>query len=69
MVEVSPSSKEQEILSAMAAHDDTGGWNDRVVRDLYEVARLIAYYVLLAIVAGVIVYRRCRKRVAAKSAI
>jgi hypothetical protein len=69
MVEVSPSSQEQEILSAMAAHDDTGGWNDRVVRDLYEVARLIAYYVLLAIVAGVIVYRRYRKRVAAKSAI
>ncbi|MBK8812713.1 MAG: hypothetical protein IPN69_18550 [Acidobacteria bacterium] len=69
MVEVTPSSQEREILSAMAAHDDTGGWNDRVLRDLYEVARLIAYYVLLAIVAGVIAYRKYGKRVAVKSAI
>jgi len=69
MVESLPSSQEREILSAMAAHDDTGGWNDRVVRDLYEVARLIAYFVLLAIVAGAIAYRRYRKRVAVKPAI
>ena len=68
MIEATPSNQERD-LSAMAAHDDTGGWNDRVVRDLYEVARLIAYYVLLAIVAGAITYRRYRKRVAVKSAI
>jgi hypothetical protein len=69
LVEVSPASLEQEILAAMWAHDDTGGWNDRVVRDLYHAAALITYYVLLAIVAGAITYRRYRKRMVLKSAI
>ena len=29
MTEVAPSPIEKEILAAMAAHDDTGGWNER----------------------------------------
>lgn len=58
MVEVSPSDFEREIIDAMAAHDDSGGWFNRVMRILLIKAALIGYHALLAIIIGVIVYRR-----------
>jgi hypothetical protein len=58
MVEVPASAFENEIINAMAAHDDSGGWNERVFRDLYIKAALTGYYLLLAIVICVVVFRR-----------
>jgi len=61
LVEVSPSNLDREILTAMAAHDDTGGWNERAVfRPIFRIARLIIYYILLTIVIGVVLYKRFR---------
>ena len=58
MVEVPPSDFEQEIISAMAAHDDSGGWFNRVMRRLLLQASLGSYYLILAISIIVIAYRR-----------
>lgn len=58
MVEVPPSDFEQEIISAMAAHDDSGGWFNRVMRKLLLQASLAGYYLILAISILVIAYRR-----------
>jgi len=61
LAEVPPSSLEQEILSAMAAYDDTGGWNERTVfRPFFRTARLFGYYALLTVVIGMVLYRRYR---------
>lgn len=62
MVETSPSYLEREIISAMAAHDDSGGWNERVIRNLFLKGALFAYYVVLAIVIGAIAFRRQQKK-------
>ena len=58
----SPASElDNEILAAMAAHDDTGGWNERAVfRPMRRVARLGICYTLLAVIAGIVLYRRLR---------
>jgi hypothetical protein len=58
MVEVPTSEFEREIISAMAAHDDSGGWFNRVIRRLLLQASLAGYYLVLAISITVIVYRR-----------
>ena len=58
MVEVPPSDFDREIINAMAAHDDSGGWFNRVIRRLLLQASLAGYYLLLAISITVIVYRR-----------
>jgi hypothetical protein len=59
LMEVSPTDLEREILNAMAAHDDTGGWNERTVfRPIFRIGRLIVYYTLLCIVIGVVLYKR-----------
>ena len=58
MVEVPPSDFEHKIISAMAAHDDSGGWFNRVMRRLLLQASLGGYYLILAISMTVIAYRR-----------
>jgi hypothetical protein len=58
--EVTPIALDSEILSAMAAHDDSGGWNERTVfRPLIRKLRLIAIYgLVLAIWVGYLLWRR-----------
>lgn len=51
-------SRERAILSAMAAHDDTGGWNERAVRGVYSACKLVCYYFALAVIIFVVAYRR-----------
>ena len=64
LVQVSPEAIDHEIISAMAAHDDTGGWHDRVIfNEVFRVARLAAYYIVLTIFIGIILYRRRRRLV------
>ena len=64
LVHVSPEAIDHEIISAMAAHDDTGGWNDRVIfNEVFRVAKLVAYYLALTIFMSVIFYRRRRRPV------
>lgn len=58
MVEVSPSDFERKIINAMAAHDDSGGWFNRVMRRLLLKASLAGYYLILGISLTVIAYRR-----------
>jgi hypothetical protein len=58
--ETHPSDLEREVLSAMAAHDDTGGWNERAVRRFLRGARLFVYYFVLAIVATFVLIKRNR---------
>jgi hypothetical protein len=59
-----PSDVEREILSAMAAHDDTGGWNERVFRSLFRSARLTGYYFMLVIAVAFVLFKRLRTPVA-----
>jgi hypothetical protein len=61
------SNLEWEILSAMAAHDDSGGWNQRVFRRLVRSMRLFAYYVTIGLVGAVVLIKRYRAN-AARSA-
>jgi len=59
MLEVVPTALDREILTAMGAHDDTGGWNERAVfRPFRRMLRLGIYFFLLAIVTGVVIYKR-----------
>lgn len=51
---VKPNGFEQEIIAAMAAHDDTGGWGDRAFSDLIRLARFAAYYLLLLVLTCVL---------------
>ena len=55
---------DRDILSAMARHDDAGGWNERAFRPFLRAAQLFAYYVALAIVLAVVLFKRYRVRVA-----
>jgi hypothetical protein len=64
LAETQPSDLEREIISAMAAHDDTGGWNERAFRPLLREAQLFAYYFALAIIVAVVLFKRYRSRVA-----
>lgn len=57
LFEVEPNDFDQEILGAMAAHDDTGGWHARVFRDITRNVRLAAYYALLLVLVGLICCR------------
>lgn len=71
MVQSPPSTLESEILTAMAAHDDTGGWGRRVFFDLTKSAAVAAYYFLVVLaVLFFIVFRKSQrnpKRIAADS--
>src|SRR5258705_4427655 len=59
MLEVVPTFLDREILTALAAHDDTGGWNERTVfRPFTRMLRQGIYFFLLAIVTGVVIYKR-----------
>lgn len=52
---VRPSEFEQRIIAAMAAHDDTGGWNQRTVfRDFKRYFSFLAYYLLLLVLTCVL---------------
>ena len=63
MTEVAPSPIEKEILAAMAAHDDTGGWNERaLVRPALRVIRLLICYAILAPILAITFYRIRRAR-------
>jgi hypothetical protein len=53
-----------DILSAMARHDDTGGWNERAFRPLLRAAQLFVYYFALAIIIAGVLFKRYRARVA-----
>ena len=59
---VSPSDLDRDILSAMAAHDDTGHWNERAFRPLLRAAQLFVYYFVLAIVLAIVLFKRYRAR-------
>ena len=64
LVQASPEAIDREIISAMAAHDDTGGWNDRVIfNEVFRAAKLAAYYIVLTIFMSVILYRKRRRPV------
>jgi hypothetical protein len=60
LAQVSTEAVDSEIISAMAAHDDTGGWNERAFSETFRGAKLAAYYFGLTIFIGVIVYQRWR---------
>jgi hypothetical protein len=60
--QVSPSDLDRDILSAMAAHDDTGHWNERAFRPLLRTAQLLVYYFVFAIVLAVVLFKRYRAR-------
>ena len=60
LVDAQPSSLERDIISAMAAHDDTGGWNGRPqLRTDYRGG----YYLALAVVIGIVLFKRYRHRI------
>src|SRR5262245_32393814 len=62
LVEVKPASVEEEILSAMAAHDDTGGWNERAVfRPFKRALYLGAYYIVLIAAVAIALYKKLRR--------
>jgi hypothetical protein len=64
LVLVAPAAIDQEILSAMARHDDTGGWNERTVfKPIKRMALLAGYYLLLTVVVGVALIKRYRNSV------
>jgi len=57
---------DQEIISAMADHDDSGGWNDRTIfRPVKRMALLVSYYFLLAVVIGIVLIKRRRGAITA----
>ena len=60
MVEEFPASGlDREILDAMAAHDDTGGWHERTIfRPFHRIARLVLLYALLGVAVAALLYRR-----------
>jgi hypothetical protein len=58
LVNTSPSDIEREILSAMTAHDDSGGWNERAFRPLFRSARLFVFYFALAIILALVLFKR-----------
>lgn len=62
LVEVKPSGIEEEILFAMATHDDTGGWNERVVfRPFKRMLYLGIYYIVLIVAVAIMLYRKFRR--------
>jgi hypothetical protein len=62
LVGVKPAGIEAEILSAMAAYDDTGGWNDRTVfRPIKRMLYLGAYYVVFIVSVGIALYKKLRR--------
>ena len=63
LVEVTPTEAENEIISAMAAHDDTGGRNDRAFRDLVRMISLVAVYLVLSFILLAVVLIRRGKRI------
>lgn len=62
LVEVTPIGVEEEILSAMAAHDEKGGWIERTVyRPIKRLLYLGAYYIVLVAAVAVMLFRRFRR--------
>jgi hypothetical protein len=60
LVEVAPGALELEILDALAAYDDTGTFNERVFRSLIGAVRLVVYYLLLLVLAGILLWGKLR---------
>jgi hypothetical protein len=61
LILVSPTALDREIISAMAGHDDSRGWNDRTVfRPLKRMGLLVGYYFLLAVLVGLVLFKRRR---------
>lgn len=58
LAEVPHTDSDHEILSALAARDDSGTFNDWVLYDFIRVPFLICYYILLAALASWLLYRR-----------
>lgn len=54
LVEAAPDALDMEIIDAMAAYDDGGTIGGRIFRDIIRVARFVAYYLLLFVLAGVL---------------
>jgi hypothetical protein len=63
LVNTQPSDLERDIISAMAAHDDTGGWNERAFRPLLRSAYRGVYYFALAAIVGIVLFKRYRSRI------
>jgi|GEM_PF-2605943 len=53
-----PDKLDREILEAMASRDDTGGWDERVIRGLKIKFGLLCYYTSYAIIVAWIFYKR-----------
>lgn len=58
LIGIAPTSLDREILDAMAAHDDAGGWIERTLRDSIWIARFFIYYLLLIFLAGIMFFWR-----------
>ena len=62
LVLVSPTPIDREIISAMAGHDDSGGWNERALfRPIKRMTLLVGYYFVLALVVGIVLFKRRRR--------
>jgi hypothetical protein len=62
LVQTEPSDLEREVISGMAAHDDTGGWNERALRPLLRSAYRGFYYFALVVALVVVLFKRYRHR-------
>jgi hypothetical protein len=61
MVPVTPHGVDREILSAMAARDDAGSWNQWALYRTVSIPALVAYYFFLAGIAiGFVIRHRIR---------
>jgi hypothetical protein len=56
--EIQPTAFDKEVLDAMAAHDNTGGWNERGLRDLKTRLGFFGYYTFYVIIVAWIFYKR-----------
>jgi hypothetical protein len=67
MVQVEPSTADQEILAALSARDDAGSWNDWALYRSLSLPILVAYYVLFAGIVSLFSILRHRRKIQSKN--